>query len=110
MVQVVVLVLGENLKVGLFDDRDAVIHGKLDKIKFIDASGGTTVKEYFPGDPINIIFYGHDLTMQYSNNNLIVFSGYVEEYSLVTIDGDVLAKYKLQANSVYVKIVEEGED
>ena len=103
------MVLGENLKIGLADDRDIIIHGNIDKVKFIDASGGTTVREFFPDNKINLIFYGYDLTQQYSSDKIVVFSGYVEGYSIVTIDGEILDKYKLQANGVFVKTQEFEE-
>jgi hypothetical protein len=109
MVQVVTLIQGQNLKVGYSDDKYIIIHGNIDKVKFIDASGGFTVKELFPDNKVNLIFYGADITMHYSNENLVVFSGYVEEYSIVTIDGEVVSKYELRANGVYVRSKESEE-
>jgi len=107
MVQSVVLVLGQNLKIGCSNRRDIIIHGNIDKVKFIDSSGGFTVREFFPENKVNFIFHGEDLTLHYSVENIIVFSGYVEGYSIVDIDGNVLGKYELRANGVYVKTVEE---
>jgi hypothetical protein len=103
MVQVVTLIQGQNLKVGYSDEKYIIVHGNIDRVKFIDASGGFTVKELFPDNKVNLIFYGADITTHYSNENLVVFSGYVEEYSIVTIDGEEIGRYELRANGVYVR-------
>ena len=102
MVQLVILVLGSNLKIGYSDCDNVIVHGNIDKIKLLDGSGGVTTRELFPDNKINIIFHGSSLSIQHVNESIVVLSGYFEGYAIVSVDGEEIAKYELKPNGVYV--------